>query len=120
MAKSSSYMKRNNTGNSKTQLSMEEKEKITNDIKTHSTSDNDKAERNMERSIKREKIIVDNFEKYKRTKLITGRNDPWFAGHENSLKILTEKLNFFREQRKKLKKEKTIKNRKIALEQNTH
>ena len=85
-------------------LSITDKQKITNDIVTHSITDNDRAERNLTNSLDAEKKYVDNYLNYVKTGYIKSKNDPWFKDHVDSYNYLKSKLDFFKKERKRLGK----------------
>ena len=82
-------------------LSTTDKQKITNDIVTHSITDNDRAERNLTNSLDAEKKYVDNYSNYVKTGYIKSKNDPWFKDHVDSYNYLKSTLDFFKKERKR-------------------
>ena len=100
MAKSADYMARYRAQNRAT-LSQEEKQRTTKGIQTHSSAENDSAQRGIENYIAREQKIVDSYDNYKRIGKIKSRDDPWFKGHLDSLNSLKAKLAYFKKERKR-------------------
>lgn len=85
-------------------LSVADKQKLTNGIQNHSTSDNDKAERNLVNRLEKEKKHVDNYSNYVKLGQIKSKNDPWFKNHVDSYNYLKSQLGFFKKERKRLNK----------------
>lgn len=80
-------------------LSKDKKAEIINDIKSHSSEDNDRAERNMRKWIERSKEVVDNKRIYEQQGHMESYNY-----HLSTYNSLTKELDFFRKERKRLGK----------------
>ena len=80
------------------------KQQLTNGIMNHGSAANDRAQKGMEDNIAKERNIVNNYSQYRKSGYISGRNDPWYVGHVNTLNSLTAQLNFFKKERKRLKR----------------
>ena len=85
-------------------VSAERVAQIKRGIATHSSEQNDRAERNYLRDIQKEKEIVDRKDAYIRTGHIKSANDPWFKDHVNSYNNLKAQLEIFRKERKRQKR----------------
>ena len=88
-------------GASNFSLSDSEIKKINDNVKSHSKSDNDRAERNILGRLNKEKDIVNNLDKYIRLGTIKSANDEWFKGHVESYNFLKAQYKEFLKARKK-------------------
>jgi hypothetical protein len=82
-------------------LSDSEIKKINDNVKSHSKSDNDRAERNTYNALQREKSVVENLDEYIRLGHIKSANDEWFKGHVESYNFLKAQYKEFLKARKK-------------------
>lgn len=114
MSKSAEYMKRYRSskvgggggkgGSGATtnySLSDGEIKKINDNVKSHSKSDNDRAERNTYNALQREKSVVENLDEYIRVGHIKSANDEWFQGHIEAYNSLSAKLKEIQKARKR-------------------
>lgn len=88
-------------GASNFSLSDSEIKKINDNVKSHSKSDNDRAERNTYNALQREKSVVENLDEYIRLGHIKSANDEWFKGHVESYNFLKAQYKEFLKARKK-------------------
>ena len=88
-------------GASNFSLSDSEIKKINDNVKSHSKSDNDRAERNTYNALQREKSVVENLDEYIRLGHIKSANDEWFKGHVESYNFLKALYKEFLKARKK-------------------
>ena len=82
-------------------LSREEKERMRNNIATHTPEENDRAARYFESHMESEKKYVDGLNDYIRVGHIKSANDPWYQGHLNTYNSLKAQFNFFQSERKR-------------------
>ena len=85
-------------------LTAEEKANITNGIMTHTSEQNDGAMRTIKNHIDQEQKVIDNYDSYVKLGYITGKGDPWWKGHENTLATLEAQYKFFEQERKRIGK----------------
>lgn len=90
--------------NINTRLSVLEKKKITDGIKTHTKEQNDRAENSYLESIGKERNIIENFNSYVKIGYIKSKSDSWWIGHEITYNNLKAKYDFFKKERKRLKR----------------
>ena len=77
------------------------KASIVRGIATHTPAQNDNAERSFERDIAREEEVAKAYDIYVASAHMTGPNDPWWQGHQETLGTLKAELAFFRAERKR-------------------
>ena len=82
-------------------LSNGEIKKINDNVKSHSKSDNDRAERNTYNALQREKSVVENLDEYIRVGHIKSASDEWFQGHIEAYNSLSAKLKEIQKARKR-------------------
>ena len=82
-------------------LSDSEIKKINDDVKSHSKSDNDRAERNTYNALQREKSVVENLDEYIRSGHIKSANDEWYQNHIKAYNSLNAKYKELQKARKK-------------------
>lgn len=92
------------TSSGKSSLSAVEREQITKGIQNHTSAQTDSAIKTLEGHIEKEQHIIDNYDKYVQLGHITGKNDPWWQEHENTLAKLKAQMKFFQSERKRLGK----------------
>ena len=78
--------------------------KINDNVKSHSKSDNDRAERNTYNALQREKSVVENLDEYIRLGHIKSANDEWYQNHIESYNSLNAKYKELQKARKKYNK----------------
>lgn len=91
-------------GASNFSLSDSEIKKINDNVKSHSKSDNDRAERNTYNALQREKSVVENLDKYIRLGHIKSANDEWYQNHIESYNSLNAQYKELQKARKKYNK----------------
>lgn len=82
-------------------LSDGEIQKINDNVKSHSKSDNDRAERNIYNALQREKSVVENLDEYIRVGHIKSASDEWFQGHIEAYNSLSAQLKEIQKARKR-------------------
>lgn len=82
-------------------LSDSEIKKINDNVKSHSKSDNDRAERNTYNALQREKSVVENLDEYIRSGHIKSANDEWYQNHIEAYNSLSAKYKELQKARKK-------------------
>lgn len=93
------------TGSGKSNvLSAVQKLQITKGIENHSSEATDKAMSGLQERIAKEQKIIANYDKYVKIKYITGKTDPWWVGHKDTLATLKAQYAFFKKERKRLGK----------------
>lgn len=85
-------------------LSDSEIKKINDDVKSHSKSDNDRAERNTYNALQREKSVVENLDEHIRLGHIKSANDEWYQNHIKAYNSLNAKYKELQKARKKYNK----------------
>ena len=78
-------------------LSKAERDKIINDVNTHTREQNEGALANLEKWRDREKKIIDNKENYIKTGYIKSEKDKWFKDHVDTYKALDAKYKTMKE-----------------------
>ena len=81
------------------------KRKLTEGIKTHTPSDNDRAQKYYETQIAKEQKIIDNYDNYVRlgwSGVSEGKNTEWWKYHEDTLASLKAQYSYFMKKRKEL------------------
>lgn len=82
-------------------LSDIEIKKINDDVKSHSKSDNDRAEKNIFNALNKEKDVVENLDEYIRLGHIKSANDEWYQNHIKAYNSLNAKYKELQKARKK-------------------
>ena len=82
-------------------LSAIEKNKISNNIATHSTTENDRAENHYKSRIEAEKKVVSSAKQYIQSGHIKSTNDEWFQDHLKSYNSLKAQYSYFKKEREK-------------------
>ena len=97
---------RNATGGGASNFSLSDSEikKINDDVRSHSKSDNDRAERNTYNALQREKSVVENIDEYIRLGHIKSANDEWYQNHIEAYNSLNAKYKELQKARKKYNK----------------
>ena len=97
---------RNETGSGASNFSLSDSEikKINDDVRSHSKSDNDRAERNTYNALQREKSVVENIDEYIRLGYIKSANDAWYQNHIEAYNSLNAKYKELQKARKKYNK----------------
>lgn len=72
------------------------------DIQSHTTAQNDRAERILESYLAKEEQVAQNYDTYVATGYISGESDPWWQDHQRSLGALSVQLDAFRRIRARL------------------
>lgn len=96
-----SALRQAKANNSGTTLTMSEKTKITNDIASHSSSENDRVENFYKTNIAKEENIVLNVNDYIKSGVIKSANDDWFQQHLKSYNTLKAQYSYFKRERKR-------------------